>query len=111
MAYLIPFQTYIFIFFRNRKQRVAHKRQASSLADVDVWYFHSSTFGPLLFLIYINDDLAGELLNSKQFESDTSLFPVVYNVKTSAYEVNNDLVKFNEWAYQGKMSFNSDPIK
>ena len=71
---------------------------------------HGSTFGPRLFLIYINDP-AGDVLNAKQFETDTSLFSVVCNVNISAGEVNNDLVRFNKCAYQGKMSFNTDPIK
>ena len=82
----------LFSFSRNIKQRVALKRQASYLAEVDVWVLHGSTFDSLLFLIYIND-LAGYLLNAKQFETDTSLFSLVYNVNTSADEVNNDLSK------------------
>ena len=85
----------LFNFWRNRKQRVVLKRQVSSLADVDMWVPHGSTFGPVLLLIYIND-LASDLLNAKQFETDTSLFSVVYNVNTSANKVNNDLVKFNK---------------
>ena len=97
-------------FSRNRQQRVVLKRQASSLAEVDIWVPHGSTFGPLLFLIYINDP-AGDVLNPKQFETDASLFSVVYNVNTSADEVNNDLVRSNKCAYQGQMSFNTDPIK
>ena len=92
---------------RNRKQRLVLKRQASSLADVDVWVPHGSTFGSLLFLIDIND-LTGDLLNSKQFGADNSLF---HNVNISADEVNNDLVKFNKWAYQWKMSFDPDLIQ
>ena len=50
----------------------------------------------LLFLIYIND-LADDLMsNAKLFADDTSLFSVVYNVKTSADEVNNNLVKIDQ---------------
>ena len=80
------------------------------MADVDVWVPHGSTFGSLLFLVDIND-LAGDLLNSKQFGADNSLFFVAHNVNISANEVKNDLVKFNKWAYQWKMSFNPDLIK
>ena len=80
------------------------------MADVDVWVHRGSTFNPLLFLIYVND-LADGLLNAELFETDTSLFSVVYNVNTSADKANTDLVKFTKWAYQGKMSFNPDPIE
>ena len=69
-----------------------------------------STFGPLLFLKYINN-LTEELPNAKLFAGDTLLFSVVCNINTSADEVSNDLVKINKWAYQWKMSFNSDPTK
>ena len=93
--------TLLFKFLRNRKQRVLLKGQAPSLADAHVWIPHGSILDTLLFLIYINV-LAGDLLNDKQFEADTLSFSVVYNVNTSADEVNNDLVGRNKWAYQWK---------
>ena len=70
----------------------------------------SSTFVPLLFLLYTND-LASDLSNAKLLADDTSLFCVVHNVNTSAGEVDKDLLKIDKWAYQWKMSFNPDPIK
>ena len=41
----------------------------------------------------------------------TSLFLVAPDKKTSAKEINNDLREINNWAYQQKMSFNTDPLK
>ena len=57
---------------------------------------HGSTFGQLLFLVYIYiyiymNNLVGDLLNAKQFETDTSSFSVTCNVNTEVDEVNNDL--------------------
>ena len=64
--------------------------------------------GPLLFLIYIND-LSDNLTSYvKLFADDT--FSVVHDVNTSAKELNDDLKKVNDWAFQWKMSFN-DPSK
>ena len=50
----------------------------------------------LLFLIYINDLADGLMSNAKLFADDTSLFSVFHNVKTSADEVNNNLVKIDQ---------------
>ena len=50
----------------------------------------------LLFLIYINDLADGLTSNAKLFADGTSLFSVVHNVKTSADEVNNNLVKIDQ---------------
>ena len=70
-----------------------------------------SILGPLLFLIYIND-LSDDLsTTAKLFADDTSLFPIVRNVNTSASHLNSDLSKTSNWAFQWKMSFNPDPDK
>ena len=62
-------------------------------------------------MIYIND-LSDDLSsNPKLFADDTSLFSVVHDKNTSAKELNNDLRKISNWAYQWKMSFNPDPLK
>ena len=39
------------------------------------------------------------------------LFNVVHDINTSANELNNDLKKVSNWAFQWKMSFNPDPSK
>ena len=88
----------------NRKQRIVLKGQASSLVGVNAWVPQGSTFGPVLFLIYINA-FAENLPNARLFADDTSLFTVVQNVNTSADEANNDLVKINKWDYHWKISF------
>ena len=71
----------------------------------------NSVPGPLLFLIYIND--LSENLASKPelFANDTSLFSVVKNIDASNIDLNSDLKKMGEWAFQWKMNFNPDPTK
>ena len=49
--------------------------------------------------------------NAKLFRDDTSLFSVIHDSSTTRNELNDDLVKINNWAYQWKMSFNPDPNK
>jgi len=49
--------------------------------------------------------------NAKLFADDTSLFSEVSNLHSSANDLNRDLSKINDWAYQWKMQFNPDPTK
>ena len=96
-------------FLSNRKQRVVPNAQNSSWTNVLPGVPQGSILGPLLFLIDINDLSDNLISNAKLFAYDASLFPVVY--QASAEELNDDLKKVNEWAFQWKMSFNPDPSK
>ena len=98
-------------FLSDRKQRVVLNGQKSTWENVNAGVPQGSILGPLLFLIYIND-LSGDLSSkTKLFADDTSLFNVAHDINISANELNNDLKKFSNWAFQWKMSFNPDPSK
>ena len=45
------------------------------------------------------------------FADDTSLFPVVHDIDASANDLNHDLEKLSEWAFQWKTKFNRDPVR
>ena len=62
-------------------------------------------------LIYINDLSDGLTSNSTLFTDDTSLFPVVQNINSTANDLNSDLIKISDWTFQWKMRFNPDPEK
>ena len=49
--------------------------------------------------------------NAKLFANDTSLFSVVHDINASAIELNSNLKKINDWAFQWKMTFNPDCSK
>ena len=70
-----------------------------------------SILGSLFFLIYINDLSKDISSTAKLFVDDTSIFSVVDDVNVSVMQLNNDLLKISKWAYQWKMSFNSDVSK
>ena len=95
-------------FFVNRKQRVALKGHISSWANVKAGVPQGLILDPLLFFIYINVLPKGLSSNAKLFADDTSLFSVIHD-STTRNELNDDLLKINNWAYQWSMSFN--PIK
>ena len=98
-------------FLDNRTQRVILNGQYSSWAKVEHGVPQGSILGPLLFLIYINDLSENLASNTKLFADDTSLFSVVKNVEASNIDLNNNLKRIGEWAFQWKMNFIPDPIK
>ena len=49
--------------------------------------------------------------NAKLFANDTSLFSVVHDINASAIELNSNLKKINDRAFQWKMVFNPDRSK
>ena len=87
-------------FLRNRKQRVTLNCQSSSWTNVNAGVSQGSIPGLLLFLIYINDLSDGFSSNAKLFADDTSLFSVVHDVNISDIELNSELKKINDWAFQ-----------
>ena len=64
-----------------------------------------------MFLIYINDLSDNLSSNVKLFADDTFLFSVIHDTDISAAELNEDLKKISEWAFQWKMIFNPDATK
>ena len=71
--------------------------------------FHKAQFlDPLLFLVYINDLRQGLHCNAKHFADDTSLFSTITSPVISSSNLNEDLLKVTQCAYQWKNSFNPD---
>ena len=95
----------------NRKQRVVLNGKYSSWTNIEAGVPQGSILGPLFFLIYINDLSDNLITNPKLFADDTSLFSIVHDPNATANDLNNDLAKINDWAYQWKMNFNPDPSK
>ena len=98
-------------FLKDRMQRVVLNGQVSNWLDVTAGVPQGSILCPFLFLIYINDLATGLSSNAKLFADDTSLFSVTHSINKSANELNNDLPKINNWAFQWKMNFNPSPTK
>ena len=98
-------------FLSQRKQRVVLNGQHSSWTNIEAGVPQGSILGPLFFLIYINDLSDGLTSNPKLFADDTSLFSVIHNINSTANDLNSDLMKISNWAFQWKMRFNPDPNK
>ena len=98
-------------FLKSRKERVVLNSQHSFWRDVNAGVLQGSILGRLLFLVYINGLSNGLKSNRKLFADDTSLFSVIHYVHSSQIDLNEDLDKINNWAYQWKRSFNPDSSK
>ena len=98
-------------FLSNRKQQVVLNGQVSTWNSVYSGVPRGSVLAPLLLLIYINDLSDNLSSNVKLFADDTSLFSVIHDINISAGELNEDLKKISEWAFQWKMIFNPDATK
>ena len=95
-------------FWESRFQRVALNVQASELLPVQAGVPQGSISGSIFFLVYINDLSIDIISTVKLFTDDTSPFSITNDAMTTTYELNKDLQKAAEWAYQWKMSFNPD---
>ena len=69
------------------------------------WLLPVSIFGPLLFLIYVNDLPNGLKKEGKLFVDDTSLFSVAHDVMLLPV-ISKNLI--SPWVFQCKMIFKSD---
>ena len=93
-------------FLKDRKQRLVLNGQNSTWVNVEAGFPEGSILEPLLFLIYINDLSQNLVSNPKLFADGTSLFSVIFDKGLSAKNLNDDLNRINNWAFQWKMSFN-----
>ena len=86
----------ITVFFMSEKKRLALNEKHSSWTNLEGGVLQESILGPLLFLIY------GSTSNLELFAEDSSLFSVVQNRNSTANNLNNDLMKINDSAFQWK---------
>ena len=83
-----------------RNQRVFLNGQSSKWSLVEAGVPQGSILFRLLFLVYINDLPQGLRCNAKLFADDTSLFSTITSPAISSSNLNDDLLKITQWAYQ-----------
>ena len=93
-------------YLTHRRQRVVLPGVRSDWMEVKAGVPQGSILGPLLFIIYINDIVAGLNSNIRLFADDTSLSMVIENPITDAQKINDDITTITEWAERWLVTFN-----
>ena len=89
-------------FLKDRQQRVVLNGQNSTWVNAEAGAPQGSILGPLHFLIYTNGLSENLVSNPKLFADDTSRFSVIFDKDLSAKNLNDDLNRINNWAFQWK---------
>ena len=87
-------------FLKDRKQKVVLSGKHSTWVNVEAGVPQGSILGLLLFLMYINDLSENLVSNLKLFADDTSLFSVIFYKNLSTKNLNDDLNRINNRAFQ-----------
>ena len=96
-------------YLSQRKQKVCIKSCFSGLKSIFAGVPQGSFFGPLLFLVYINDIAKYLLSLTRLFADDSSLFYAAAHIADIAGIINHDLQLLTSWARQWLVTFN--PLK
>ena len=96
-------------YLSNRHQYVNYNNTSSDMKLITCGVPQGSIFGPLLFLLYINDIASvSSILFSILFADDTTLFYSSKNLHELSDVVNNELSKMIEWLNANRLSLNID---
>ena len=98
-------------FLKDRKQRFVLDGQNSSWSNVETGAPQGSVQGPLLFLIHINDLPDNLSITLKHLLTIPHSYSVVHDITISSCDLNYDLNRVREWAFQWKMTFNPEVSK
>ena len=96
-------------YLENRTQFVSINGYSSDLHFVRCGVPQGSIFGPLLFLVYINDlRYAIKHFKANHFADDTYLLNFSHSVKKMNKQVNFNMINLNNWLNANKICLNVD---
>ena len=96
-------------YLHNRKQSAIFNGYESEYKLLKWCVPQGSIFGPLLFLVYINDlPSVSDLFMPILFADDTNLFCTGKDLKALSHKINEEIAKIYAWVNANKLSLNID---
>ena len=93
-------------FLTNRRQRVVIRGTYSSWATVNSGVPQGTIFGPILFLIYV-DDISTEITSQiKSYADDTKLYREISDKTLDLRTLQSDLTHLHQWCKTWQLPFN-----
>jgi len=94
-------------FLSDREMRVVVRGQTSAWCSVFSGVPQGSVLGPLLFLLYVNDIPSHMRCSIKMFADDTKIWKVMFD-ESDSHDLQEDLVRLQEWNKKWLLQFNLD---
>ena len=96
-------------YLHNRQQLINYCGCESDLKSIKTGVLKGSIFGPLLFLLHINDlPQVSEYFMPILFADDANLFATGYSLNDIVSEISKEIANIDAWVTANKLSLNID---
>ena len=94
-------------YLSNRRQMVEFEGTLSSEVKMQLGVPQGSIFGPILFLIYVNDiNKSSQSCSFTKFADDTTVLSTGTNIDEAVATMNSELVSIDRWFRRNKLNLN-----
>jgi len=108
LAYLKVYCVGLVGYLDDRNQKVVLHGESSQSKCIGAGVPQGSILGPVLLLIFVNDNVEDITSSIRLFADDTSLYIVVNKPDHAAEDLNKDIDRILAWSKRWLVTFNPD---